>query len=89
MRNNLVLIDDKDTKIELSELQAELESALRIIESYQETIKALREENNKTIRVFTHDLASPLQIVSMSLEALIDRSAPESSANARKNVKGH
>jgi len=55
------------------ELKLELEAALELIKSYETMIAELNVENNILLRRFTHDLASPLQILSMTIESLESR----------------
>lgn len=52
------------------ELEMELQKALLEIE-------ALVTEKNAILKTFTHDLSNPLQILSMSIESLMDRCPPE------------
>lgn len=58
------------------ELQRELDAALERIKKYEGIIADLRAENSNNLKMFSHDLSSPLQILSMTIESLQDR-APE------------
>lgn len=58
------------------ELQRELDAAHELIRKYEGIIADLQSENSNNLKKFTHDLASPLQILSMTIESLQDR-APE------------
>ncbi|AUN99735.1 sensor histidine kinase [Bacteriovorax stolpii] len=58
------------------ELQRELDSARALIKKYEGIIADLQAENSSNLKKFSHDLASPLQILSMTIESLQDR-APE------------
>jgi signal transduction histidine kinase len=74
---NTEFLTEKNTNLEIQTLQKELLKAQETIESYQQMIMDVTDENIQSIRVFTHDLASPLQIISMNLEMLIDNSPAE------------
>ncbi len=58
------------------ELQRELDAARDLIRKYEGIITDLQSENSNNLKKFTHDLAGPLQILSMTIESLQDR-APE------------
>lgn len=58
-------------------LEEELRKAQELIASYQRIIKIIQEENNRVISDLTHNLSSPLQTASMSVEVLLERSPPE------------
>jgi signal transduction histidine kinase len=74
---NTEILTEKNTNLEIQSLQKELLKAQEKIESYQQMIMDVTDENIQSIRMFIHDLASPLQIISMSLEMLIDNSPAE------------
>ena len=70
MKYSNALPTEKKISDEILLLQEELQKA-------HELILLLKTENAQTIKTITHDLASPLQIISMSIEALIGRSPKE------------
>lgn len=74
---NTESLTEKNTNIEILSLQKELQKAQDTIESYQQTIADVNDENIQSIRVFIHELANPLQIISMSLERLIENNPVE------------
>lgn len=58
------------------ELKRDLDAALATIARYESLLAELRSENSSNLKKITHDMAGPLQILSMTIESLQDR-APE------------
>jgi signal transduction histidine kinase len=54
-------------------LQKELEDACALVKTYENLMDELRLENSTNLKLFTHELANPLQILSMTIESLQDR----------------
>ena len=56
-----------------SKLRQDLAEALEIIKHYEVVIAELQNENSSNLKKLAHDLANPLQILSMTLESIEDR----------------
>lgn len=56
------------------QLQAELDAAIVAIHTLEAAVARLQNENVNNLKKFAHDLSNPLQILSMTLEALQDNS---------------
>lgn len=54
------------------QLMQELNSALNIIKYYESQIIELKNTQTAHLKKITHDIASPLQILSMTIESLMD-----------------
>ncbi|MDD4976321.1 MAG: HAMP domain-containing sensor histidine kinase [Bacteriovorax sp.] len=61
----------------IEERTAHLKQALHEIKIKEEQLELCYSENVKMLRLISHDLANPLQILGMSIEALTDRCPPE------------
>ena len=61
----------------IEERTAHLEKALQEIKIKEEQLALRYSENLNMLRLVSHDLANPLQILGMSIEALADRCPPE------------
>ena len=59
------------------ELKRDLDAAMEKMKNYEELIAELKALNASNMKKFTHDLASPLQILLMSIESLEDRTPEE------------
>jgi signal transduction histidine kinase len=59
------------------ELRKELQAALLKIKSYEALISDMQTENSNLVKKTTHDLASPLQILAMTIESLEDKAPKE------------
>ena len=75
---------DEDTKKNHEELEkiieertVHLKNALAEIQTKEQQIELRYNENVNMLRLISHDLANPLQILGMSIEALADRCPPE------------
>lgn len=66
---------DKSTK-----LQKELDQALALAKSYELLIADLKHESSNSLKIFTHDLSNPLQILSMTIESLQDNPSADTKA---------
>lgn len=77
MKENLIPhISSNDTNVE-----EQLIAALELIKNYEDIIADLRNTNSNNLKKFTHDLSSPLQVLSMTVESLEDRMPPEFSSS--------
>ncbi len=62
------------------QLLKELDYAYELIKNYESLIVELRETNDSNLKRITHDLSNPLQILSMTIESLLD--SPPKDINA-------
>lgn len=58
-------------------LRQELAEALEIIKHYEVVIADLQNENSNNLKKAAHDLANPLQILSMTIESLEDKASKD------------
>lgn len=68
------------------ELMRSLDAAMEVIQNYEALIAQLKNDNNGNMRKLLHDLASPLQILMMTIESLQDR-APEELTPSIERIK--
>jgi signal transduction histidine kinase len=61
----------------IEERTAHLKQALHEIKIKEEQLELRYSENVKMLRLISHDLANPLQILGMCIEALSDRCPPD------------
>lgn len=60
-----------------SKMRQELAQALEMIKHYEVVIADLQNESSNNLKKAAHDLANPLQILSMTIESLEDRAPKE------------
>lgn len=68
------------------ELMRNLDAAMEVIQNYETLMAQLKSDNNGNMRKLLHDLASPLQILMMTIESLQDR-APEELTPSLERMK--
>lgn len=68
------------------ELMRDLDAAMEVIRNYEGLIAQLKAENSSNMKRLVHDLASPLQILMMTIESLESR-APQELAPALERMK--
>ncbi len=66
------------------ELKRDLDAAMEVIKNYENLITQLKAENTGNLKKISHDLASPLQILLMSIESLQDRAPAEFSSSLER-----
>ncbi|MBC7712284.1 MAG: HAMP domain-containing histidine kinase [Rhizobacter sp.] len=70
IEENLIVRSSQNDKNK--NLKKELDAAKAVIKTYERIIEELKLENSNNLKHFTHDLANPLQILSMTIESLQD-----------------
>ena len=87
MSNEENLIHSINQTQETKQLRKDLEEALLEIKKYETLMAEIKEEHKTTIKSFAHDLASPLQILSMTLESIEDKIPTEMSTSLERMQK--
>lgn len=66
------------------QLLKELDYAYELIKNYESLIAELRETNDSNLKIITHDLSNPLQILSMTIESIQESPPKDISATLER-----